>query len=99
MSWPGRSSTKVDPRQRCGPVDPRQRSILDKGNELLPAAHTGVWSHFVQECADGPHHVDISSLAQAPDGIALTHSALFGRDNEGASMIVHIQPVANVLTF
>src|SRR6266853_3160451 len=71
------------------------RAVLDEGNQGRMRA-LAVGPRFVEQRADGVHHLEVGLLIIAADVVALTDAAARQDLADCGAMILHVEPVAHI---
>ena len=73
-------------------------AVLDVGDLLFVRLAVGTRAEFVEDSAQGVDDVEIGLFVPAADVVDLAHPASFQNAADGAAMVFHIEPVADLLT-
>ena len=79
---------------RVSPIVPRP--ILHICDEFF-ARISLAWRHLIDQIADRLNDFDVGLLVPAPNVVGIAGSSLAQHSGDGVAMILHVEPVANVL--
>ena len=72
-------------------------AILDVGDLLLVRLAVSAWAEFVEDGAQGMDDVEVGLFVPAADVVNLAHLARLKDAVDGAAVVFHIEPVADLL--